>query len=227
MKTAALLLTTALTLMGAQAPSAEEIVNRMMERDQARQASLKTYSWMSQYVLDNKERHAEMMVRWTREEDGSKRYDLLYERGDGAVRDHVFHKLLASEVEASQPALQGRNRLNTTNYTFQLSGSEELNGRLAYVLAIEPKLDSKFLVKGRIWVDAADYAVVKVEGSPAKRPSFWTNAVSFVQTFEKTGDYWMAASNRSVTEAKMFGEADLVIKHSGYNFKPVVMMAAN
>ena len=118
-------------------------------------------------------------------------------------------------------------QISWPNSTFQLSGSEELNGRLAYVLAIEPKLDSKFLVKGRIWVDAADYAVVKVEGSPAKRPSFWTNAVSFVQTFEKTGDYWMAASNRSVTEAKMFGEADLVIKHSGYNFKPVVMMAAN
>jgi hypothetical protein len=55
----------------------------------------------------------------------------------------------------------------------------------------------------------------------------WTNAVSFVQTFEKTGDYWMASANRSVTEAKMFGEADLLIKHSGYNFKPVVMMAAN
>jgi hypothetical protein len=130
-------------------------------------------------------------------------------------------------VEASQPALQSRNRLNDTNYAFQLTGSEEINGRLAFVFEIEPNTESKFLVKGRIWVDAADYAVVKVEGSPAKKPSFWTNTVSFVQTFEKTGGYWMAASNRSVTNAKLFGEADLVIQHSGYNFTPAVLMAAN
>jgi outer membrane lipoprotein-sorting protein len=216
-----------LTTLGAQAPTADEIVNRMMERDQARQSSLRAYSWKSQYTLDNKERHAEMMVWWTRQPSGTKSYDVVYERGDSAVRDHVFHKLLEAEVEASQPAMQSRNRLNDKNYTFRLTGSEEIKGRPAYVLEIEPKIESKYLIKGRIWIDAADYAVVKVEGSPSKKPSFWTNAVSFVQTFEKTGDYWMAASNRSVTDAKLFGEADLLIRHFGYSFTPTVMMAAN
>jgi outer membrane lipoprotein-sorting protein len=197
--------------------SADEIVARMTERDQARRASLGSYTWTSQYVLDNKERHAEMTVRWTRQSDGTKRFEIVSEKGDGCVRDHVFHKLLESEVEASQPSLQERNRLNTKNYLFQFQGMEPINGHLAYVLEIQPKNEAKYLTKGRIWVNAEDYAVVQMEGSPSKKPSFWINSVSFVQTFEKTGDFWLASSNRSVTETKVFGKAEMTIKHFDYS----------
>src|SRR5580698_1309067 len=97
--------------------SADEIVARMTERDQARRTALGSYTWTSQYVLDNKERHAEMTVRWTRQADGGKQFEIVSEQGDGCIRDHVFHKLLESEVEASQPSLQARNRMNTQNYS--------------------------------------------------------------------------------------------------------------
>ncbi len=197
-------------------PSADEIVARMMESDQARRIALGSYSWTSQYVLDNKERHAEMTVRWTRDSDGGKHFEIVSEQGDGCVRDHVFHKLLQSEVEASQPTLQERNRMNTNNYSFQLQGVEPINGRPAYVLEIQPKNEAKYLTKGRIWVDASDYAVVQMEGSPSKKPSFWTNHVSYVQTLEKTGDFWLASSNRSITEVKVFGRAEMLIKHFDY-----------
>ncbi|MGA2041713.1 MAG: hypothetical protein ABSH42_20720 [Bryobacteraceae bacterium] len=227
MKAPTVMLISACTALAGQAPTAAEIVGRMMAHEQARQASLRAYNWTSHYVLDNKQRHAEMVVLWTRQSDGTKRYDIAEERGDSAVRSHVFHKLLESEVEASQPVYRDRNRLNNTNYAYRLTGSEEVNGRLAYMLEIEPKTESKYLVKGRIWVDAQDYAVVRVVGSPSKKPSFWTNAVSFVQTFEKNGEYWMAASNRSITNAKVFGEANLVIRHFGYQFRPVVTASAS
>jgi hypothetical protein len=68
MKTAILMmLLSGLSALGGQVPTASEIANRMMEREQARQSSLGVYTWMSHYTLDNKERHAEMMVQWTRE----------------------------------------------------------------------------------------------------------------------------------------------------------------
>lgn len=219
MKSTVMMLISTLPLFTGQTPTGDEIVARMLERDQAHQASLGVYAWTSRYVLNNKDRHAEMMVQWTRQADGTKRYQVVYERGDGGVRSHVFHKLLESEVEASQPAFRDRNRLNTTNYSFSLTGAGEVRGRLAYVLDIQPKTDSKYLTRGRIWVDATDYAVVQVEGAPSKKPSFWTNRVNFVQTFEKTGDHWMAACNRSVTEAKLFGEAELVINYFDYKFE--------
>jgi hypothetical protein len=34
----------------------------------------------------------------------------------------------------------------------------------------------------------------KWKAAPAKRPSFWTKSVSFVQNFGKTSDYRMAAN---------------------------------
>jgi negative regulator of sigma E activity len=224
MKIAALILISAAVAkatVAAHQPSTDEIVARLMERDQARRISLSAYTWTSQYVLDNKDRHAEMTVRWTRQSDGTKSYEIVSEQGAGCIREHVFHKLLASEVEASQPSLQERNRLNSSNYSFQMMGSESINGRPAYVLEIQPKADAKYLTKGRIWVDAEEFAVVQMEGSPSKRPSFWTNSVTYVQTFEKTGDFWLASSNRSITEAKVFGKAEMVIKHFDYSLTPL------
>jgi len=217
MKTVTWMLISAVAAFAGEAQT-DQVVTRMMERDQIRQATLGAYTWTSTYVLDNKSRHAEMRVRWTRNADGTKQFRIVSEKGDGGVRDHVFHKLLESEVEASQIALQERNRLNLRNYSFELCGSEEINGRLAYILEITPKVEAKYLTKGRVWVDAEDYAVIQVEGRPSKKPSFWTNSVAFVQTYEKTGDFWMAASNRSITEAKIFGKADLLIQHSDYQF---------
>ena len=217
MKTVTWMLISAVAAFAGEAQT-DQVVTRMMERDQIRQATLGAYTWTSNYVLDNKSRHAEMRVRWTRNADGTKQFRIVSEKGDGGVRDHVFHKLLESEVEASQIALQERNRLNLRNYSFELCGSEEINGRLAYILEITPKVEAKYLTKGRVWVDAEDYAVIQVEGRPSKKPSFWTNSVAFVQTYEKTGDFWMAASNRSITEAKIFGKADLLIQHSDYQF---------
>lgn len=217
MKTVASMLISAFAAFAA-APQTEDIVARMMDRDQIRQSTLGAYSWTSSYVLDNKTRHAEMQVRWIRRADGTKSFEILMEKGDGGVRDHVFHKLLESEVEASQPALQERNRMNIKNYSFELVASEIVNGRLAYILEVTPKVDAKYLTKGRVWVDAEDYEIVQVEGRPSKKPSFWTNSVLFVQTYEKTGNFWMAATNRSITEAKIFGTAALMIRHSGYQF---------
>ena len=66
--------------------------------------------------------------------------------------------------------------------------------------------------------EACDYAVMRVEGAPAHNVSFWTKNVNFVQTFEKQGPWWVPASNHSLTEARLFGLADLTIEHSAYEF---------
>ena len=108
--------------------------------------------------------------------------------------------------------------MTPANYSFELTGKETVNGREAYVLALTPKTDAKFLTRGRIWIDARDYAVIQIEGSPARNVSFWTKSVSFVQTFEKSGDFWFVASNRSLTDAKIFGLAELTIQYFDYNF---------
>jgi hypothetical protein len=64
-------------------------------------------------------------------------------------------------------------------------GYESTALRRMYVLALEPKNKSKFLFRGRIWVDADDFAVVRVEAEPAKSPSFWTKSSQIEQLYQR------------------------------------------
>jgi hypothetical protein len=121
----------------------------MMECDRARQMEIGSYSFTSDYVLQNKDRHAEMVVRWTRHTDGVKEFAVISESGDGGVRKHVFHRLLQAEVEASRPEQQVQTRITLDNYSFELTGIETVNGREAFVLDLEPRNQSKYLTRGR------------------------------------------------------------------------------
>ena len=193
-----------------------DVVAKLVEQDQLRQSQMGTYSVMCRYRLENKSRRAEMLVRWTRFVDGQKQYEILSESGDGGVRSHVFHKLLAAEADASKPNQRERTRISPDNYNFTLVGEETILGREAYVLELEPKIEAKYLTRGRIWVDASDYAVVQIEGAPSHNVSFWTKKVDFVQTFQKSGQFWLAASNHSVTDARLFGTAELTLEYFNY-----------
>ncbi len=218
MKTIAALICSAVAALAADSPTADEVIAQVIERDHARQASIGAYSVTSKYVLQNKGRHAEMVVRWTRQANGVKEFVIISEQGDGGVRNHVFHRLLEAEVEASRPEQQAETRITPDNYSFRLAGTEKVEGHEAFVIELEPKTQNKYLTRGRIWVDTCDFAVVRVEGAPAHKVSFWTKDVNFVQTFEKNGAWWVPASNHSLTDARLFGLADLTIEYSDYEF---------
>ena len=49
-------------------------------------------------------------------------------------------------------------------------GTKDVDGRLVYVIAIEPKTPNKYLMRGRIWIDGDEYAITHIEGEPAAIP---------------------------------------------------------
>ena len=165
--------------------TADEVIARMIAHDSERQAALHGYTAIRRYVLENRDhrKRAEMLVRMICREDGSKQFEVVSEDGWGGARKHVFPRLLEAEVEAARPDLRELSRINLENYTFEMMGQEDVRGRPAYVIAIEPKTPNKYLARGRIWVDADEYAIVRVEGTPAKNPSFWVKSVHlFINT---------------------------------------------
>ena len=199
-------------------PTADEIVARMMERENQRQAAFRGYSGFRRYVLENQRRHkrAEMLVRINCLADGSKEFETVYSTGWGGARRYVFSRLLDSEKEASLPRNRERSRITPNNYSFQVVGKDTSLGRPAYVLAIIPRTENKYLVRGRIWVDVDEYAIVRIEGEPAKNPSFWIKNIHFVHTYEKNGPLWLPASDRSVTDARIFGPTAVTIDYFSY-----------
>jgi hypothetical protein len=204
-------------------PTAEEIVARMGFRDLQRQVSIEGYAGMRRYVLDNQHLHkrAEMLVQVQGDPDGTKHFEVVSEEGWKAAHKHVLRKMLESESETSHPEARAKTRINPENYDFKIAGTEVIDGRTAYVLEVSPKRKEKYLFRGRIWVDAEDYALARAEGQPAKNPSFWTKSTHFVQIYQKSGLLWFPRSTQSVTEAHIFGTTDVNIEYFDYAPKTV------
>ena len=207
-------------------PTADEIVARMIAHDGERQAALHGYTASRRYVLENRNHHkrAEMLVRMTCREDGSKQFEVVSEDGWGGATKHVFPRLLEAEIEAARPDLRERSRITPENYTFEMAGTEDVHGRSAYVISIEPKTQNKYLARGRIWVDAEEYAIVHIEGEPAKNPSFWFKSVHFIHDYDKNGPFWFPASDRSVTDVRIFGATEMTIEY--FDYAPNGVLAA-
>jgi hypothetical protein len=199
-------------------PSVDAVVAQMMAHDSERLAALYGYTAARRYVLENRNhnKRAEMLVRMICREDGSKQFEIVSTDGWGGARKHVFPRLLGAEVEAARPDLRERSRITPENYTFEMVGSESVRGRPAYVMAIEPKTQNKYLARGKIWVDAEDYAIIRVDGKPAKSPSFWVKSVHFVHDYDKFGAFWFPVLNHSVTDVRIFGATEMTIEYFDY-----------
>jgi len=201
-------------------PSAEDVVAKMMQFDAQRQSELTGYTVIRHYAAVNKKRHAEMLVRVSCDSSGAKEFTIVSEEGSGSIRKHVFPKLLSEETEASRQGTRVSTRLIPDNYEFQMAGQENLATGPAYVLSVVPKTQNKYLINGKIWVDANDYSIIRIEGQPAKNPSFWVRSVHFVHTYQKVGQFWFASSTHTTSEIRIFGESELTIENSDYVLKP-------
>jgi len=197
-------------------PSAEDVVAKMMQFDTQRQSELTGYTAMRRYMAVNKSRHAEMLVRVTCDSSGAKQFSILSEGGSGSIRKLVFHKLLSEETEASRHGTRNSTRLIPANYDFQFVGQEKLETGPAYVLAVSPKTANKYLIDGKIWVNAIDYSIVRIEGQPARNPSFWVHDVHFVHTYQKVGKFWFASSTDTTSQVRIFGDSELTIESVDY-----------
>jgi outer membrane lipoprotein-sorting protein len=199
-------------------PKADEIVTRMTAHDLARQSSVEGYYGMRRYILENEKYHkrAEMLVQVQGDKDGTKHLEVVSEDGWKAAHKHVLHKMLESEMEVSRPEMRASARLIPENYDFTFVGTQLVAGRTAYVLEVRPKRNEHYLFEGRIWVDAEDYALARAEGKPAKKPSFWTKSIHFVQIYQKCGPVWFPLSTQSVTEARLVGITNVSIEYFEY-----------
>jgi hypothetical protein len=204
---------------GDPAMDAGAIVAKMMAADDQRRPRMPEHSSVRVYQLENKRfgTRASMKARMTYR-DGRKQFEILEQSGPGPVRNKVFKRMIESEAEANTGAERDATRISPQNYTFRLLDSDVLDGRKCLVLDAEPKTKNKFLFRGKVWVDVQDWAVAKIEASPAQKPSVWVRKTSFVHRYRKFGDQWLAVSNDSVSEVMVFGKTEIRIEYADYQF---------
>jgi len=85
-----------------------------------------------------------------------------------------------------------------------------------YVLAVTPRRKTKYLYRGKIWVEVRNFAVARMEGEPAKNPSFWISHTQIEYRWANIAGFWLPARNQSVTQVRMGGKALLTIDYTDY-----------
>jgi hypothetical protein len=201
--------------------SATQIVAEMQGRNQARAAALKHFHSVRHYSVEYRGYNAKIAAQMAVDADydaaSGKTFRIVSQSGSKLLIDKVLKRLLESETDAQK---QRSAELTSTNYSFQLAGVENVAGRPAYVLEVEPLTDNKYLYRGKIWVDAADFAVARIEAAPAKNLSFWISSTLIHHKYTKTGEFWLPAKNESDTEVRVGGRAVLTIDYGVYEVAP-------
>jgi hypothetical protein len=200
------------------APTADEVVANMFARDGAREAASGGYTGHREYILENHRfnKSADMVVSIACDQSGEKHFEVISEEGWKSANKHVLRPMVQTESDSSHPETRVKNRINSDNYSFRMIETSPIEGRMAYVIEATPKRADKSLFRGRIWVDTEDFALARVEGEPAKNPSFWTKSVHFVQQYQKSGPLWFPYMTTSVTDAHIFGKTDVNIHYFDY-----------
>ena len=200
--------------------SVEQVVNNLVRKDRERAQALRHYESSRVYRLSYHgfpgDREAEMTVQATYDSPASKSFKIVSQTGSKVIIERVFKRLLESEKEAVEPEIHARTLLDRDNYNFALIGFEPSNKGSQYVLAVSPKTRSKYLYRGKVWVDATEFAVTRIEAEPAQNPSFWTKKSEIRHEYMKVQNFWLPRRNESISYIRLGGKATLTIEYENY-----------
>jgi hypothetical protein len=211
--------------------SLEQVVSNLQHRNAQRASALEEFSGTRIYRMQYRglpsDRDAEMVVNATYRAPDSKEFKIVSTSGSKFIIDHVFKRLLEGELEAANPENRRLTALSTDNYDFALAGYESSPEGAQYVLNLLPKSKNKFLYRGKIWVDAQDFAVVRIEGEPAKNPSFWIKKTEIKHRYIKVNDFWLPAENHTESVIRVGGRAILSIEYRDYKITKSLPVATS
>jgi len=225
--------------------SVDQVVDNLVRKDTERAQALRHYESTRIYRLSYRgfpgDREAEMTVEATFDSPSSKSFKVISQTGSKLIIERVFKRLLESEKEAAEPELHAHTLLNRDNYDIALVGFESAAGNSSsissananssavnssavnslnqggqYVLAVYPKTKSKYLYRGKVWVDGTDFAVTRIEAEPAQNPSFWTKKSEIRHEYVKVQNFWLPRRNQSISYIRLGGRATLTIEYNNY-----------
>ena len=199
-------------------PSANEILSKVLAQNKRRNELLQSYSVTRTYEIRTHEGKlaAQTVVQMQYRAPDMKTFEKTSEKGSGIVRHLVFDRLMDSETESSTGKEHRDSALTSANYDFRFVGVEEVGPYHCFVLEVTPKRKDKYLFEGKIWIDSQDFAVAKIEGHPAKKPSFWINRADFVRNYQKVDEFWLPLRDETQVEVKIYGKRVLTIEHGPY-----------
>jgi outer membrane lipoprotein-sorting protein len=195
-----------------------QVLAELAAHNEERKAALHDYTVLRTYqVVDLKGRvHAEEVGRMEFFSPDKKAFTVTSESGSGVVRHMALNPLINSEIEAAAGKEHHDSAISTDNYSLNLLGEQQLGPYHCFVAEAVPKRKAKYLFEGRVWIDANDYSVVRIEGHPATKLSFWIQHADFVRQYQKVDGFWLPEKDQTLVQVRLYGKKILKIEHRNY-----------
>jgi len=85
-----------------------------------------------------------------------------------------------------------------------------------YLLELLPRRKDHNLLRGRVWVDATTYLVRRIEGEPAKSPSWWLRDVRIAFGYGEVGGMWLQTASEVTVNVRIVGPHTMVSRDVKY-----------
>jgi hypothetical protein len=195
--------------------SSDEILSRLENEANRRRLLLTGYSGSRQYTIQNqrfgKQAAVKVLMKYRLPE--GERYTVLARSGSDKLNG-IIDKILSSQASASVD--NEGHQITGANYRVRLLGADTAAGRDCYVLGLTPRSRNQYLIVGKVWVEMASYAVVRIEGQFAASISPLVGAPRITQDFTEVNGFWLPRYVRSVTSSFLLGPTELEILYSNY-----------
>lgn len=189
----------------AAVPDLATVVTHMEQAQAQNRAALRSYTVKRDYQLfsgDSAQPGSEVVAQVDFLPPATKKYQIIDTKGS-TRGEHVVRHILDHEAEMTKDHQD--TAVNTSNYEFQFSGVQDLNGHRCYVLDMFPKRKEKQLMQGKVWVDADTYLIRREEGTPAKLPSWWLKSLHIVLQYGDVNGMWLQTASQGSADVRVFG----------------------
>jgi hypothetical protein len=163
---------------------------------------------------------AVMTVKTTYKPELGKNYQILSESGSSILLKFVLHPLLDTEKDVNNPAKIGASLIMSANYDMKLKpgGLVRQDERSCWALAIVPRHKAPNLIEGTLWVDAADFTIVRLEGVTSKSASIFAAPARVMRQYAKISGFAQAVRAHAESDS-FFGKAVITIDYEGYEIQ--------
>ncbi|HEY2472059.1 MAG TPA: hypothetical protein VGI45_30010 [Terracidiphilus sp.] len=219
-----LLLSATGTFLSAQIPDVGTVVQGVDASVKNRIDRIADYTVNEHYVVfrgKDENPAAEMTVQTVYRRASGKSYTILSQNGSSLMRNEVLGTLLDHEKKMSQPGNLETALVNSSNYEMKLDANprENFQGRDCLVLDITPRRSSEYLFKGKLWVDAHDFAIVQLKGTASKTAFFLARAAEVSRQYAEIEGLPMATHAEAVSGSALLGQTVVKIDYMGYRIE--------
>ena len=196
----------------------DQIFAELLAHEDQRSAALLEYTAVKRHqMFDSRgELYAEEITHIEYQARNKRASVVTSQKGWAPSGHFTFYQVVASEVETVATAEDRESSITPSNYKLHPRGEQQLGPFRCFVVQAIPKRKGQGLFEGKIWIDVQDFAIVRIEGHPTKRSSFWAAREYSVRQYQKIDGFWLPEKDERLVYVRMYGSKILTTDHWDY-----------